>query len=207
MLLPADKLQAAAGCARGVALTWTLPLSNALALYEIDTPERMAAFVAQVGHESAGFTRTIENLNYSAQGLLSTWPNRFTPALAQTMARHPDEIANHVYGGRMGNTVPGDGYRYRGRGLLQITGRVNYEAVRDQLRLRVPMTPDLLAMPEALAEPRWAALSAAAYWHDHDLNELADAGDMARLTRRINGGANGMADRMARYARARKALC
>lgn len=206
MLLPADKLQAASGCTRGVALTWAVPLSNALALYGIDTPARLAAFVAQVGHESAGFTRTVENLNYSAQGLLATWPSRFTQALAQALARKPEAIANHVYGGRLGNRDPGDGYRYRGRGLLQITGRVNYEAVRDQLRQSVPMVPDLLELPETLAEPKWAALSACAWWHDHDLSELADRGAFDQITRRVNGGTNGAADRRARYERARAAL-
>ncbi len=93
-----------------------------------------------------------------------------------------------------------------GRGLLQVTGRANYEAVRDLLRETVPGTPDLLQQPEALAEPRWAALSAAAYWHDHELNALADAGDMRGLTRRINGGFNGLPDRLARYEKARAAL-
>lgn len=206
MQLTAESMQAATGCARGVALTWAPRLEHACGLYEIDTPPRLAAFLAQVGHESAGFTRTVENLNYSAEALQRVWPSRFTPEIARALARHPQEIANHVYGGRMGNTAPGDGWKYRGRGLLQVTGRVNYEAVRDQLRERMAGVPDLLAQPEALAEPRWAALSAAAWWDDHDLNPLADAGDMRGLTRRINGGFHGLDDRMARYERARQAL-
>lgn len=206
MQLTAELMQAATGCVRGVALTWAKPLGEACTQYEIDTPARLSAFLAQVGHESAGFTRTIENLNYSAEGLLRTWPSRFTPELAGRLAHHQQEIANHVYGGRMGNRDPGDGWKYRGRGVLMNTGRANYEAVRDLLRDRVAGVPDLLAQPEALAEPKWAALSAAAFWHDHDLNALADAGDMRGLTRRINGGLIGLDDRMARYATARKAL-
>lgn len=206
MPLTADQFAAATGCARGIALTWATPVGNACAAYGIDTPAAIAGFLAHAGHESAGFTRTVENLNYSADGLLKTWPNRYTPELAKLQAHHPDEIANHVYGGRMGNKDPGDGWRYRGRGLLQVTGRANYEAMRDLLRETSPGAPDLLTQPEALAEPRWAALSAAAWWAAHDLNALADAGDMRALTRRINGGENGLADRMARYAKARAAL-
>ena len=207
-MLTAEIMQSAGGCVRGVALTWAAPLSRACDLYEIDTPPRLAAFLAQVGHESAGFTRTVENLNYRAERLQAVWPSRFTPALARAMAHDQQAIAEHVYGGRMGNAPEGhgDGWRYRGRGLVMVTGKANYEAVRDLLRERVAGTPDLLSQPEALAEPRWAALSACAYWHDHDLNELADAGQFDTITRRINGGQVGAEDRRARYDRARKAL-
>ncbi len=206
MQLTADNMQAATGCARGTALTWAPYLAAACAQYGITTAPRLAAFLAQVGHESAGFTATVENLNYSAEALQRTWPSRFTPELAAQLARKPQLIADRVYGGRMGNKAPGDGWRFRGRGLLQVTGRANYEGVRDLLRQRIPDAPDLLQFPEALAEPKWAALSAAAFWHDHDLNALADAGEFRAMTRRINGGLNGMEDRQARYARARKAL-
>lgn len=206
MPLTAEQFAAATGCARGVALTWATPVANACRQYEIDTPGRMAGFLAHTGHESAGFTRTVENLNYSAEALLRTWPNRYTPQLAALQAHHADEIANHVYGGRMGNKDPGDGWKFRGRGLLMNTGRANYEAMRDLLRETLPGAPDLLTMPDALAEPRWAVLSAAAWWASHDLNTLADAGDMRAMTRRINGGELGLADRTARYAKARAAL-
>jgi putative chitinase len=205
MQLTADILQRC-GCARGVALTWAKPLGDACTLYEIDTRERLAPFLAEVGTESAGFTRTVENLNYRAEGLLKTWPSRFTPELAKQVVTHPDLIAEHVYGGRMGNKNPGDGWRYRGRGLMQVTGRANYEAVRDLLRERVQNVPDLIQLPEALAEPKWAALSAAAFWVDRGLNELADAGDFRAITVRINGGLNGLDDRRARLAQARNAL-
>lgn len=203
--LDADLLRRATGCARGVALTWAAPLANACLMYGITTPARLAAFLAQVGHESAGLTRTVESLNYSADGLLRTWPTRYTPELAREHARQQEVIANHVYGGRMGNSAPGDGWKYRGRGLIQVTGKANYEAVRDLLR-ECHDAPDLLAMPGILAEPRWAALSAGAYWQERDLNPLADAGDFDRITRRINGGTNGMADRRSRYAKAKAAL-
>lgn len=206
MQLTADKMQAATGCQRGLALTWAPYLSDACTRYGITTPARLAAFLAQVGHESAGFSRTVENLNYSAAGLEATWPSRFTPATAAQLARKPQLIAEHVYGGRMGNKAPGDGWRYRGRGLLQVTGRANYEAVRDLLRQRCPETPDLLQSPDVLSEPKWAALSAAAYWEDHELNALADAGSFDTITRRINGGQTGAADRRARYQKARAAL-
>ena len=206
MELTADILQRAGGCARGVAMTWAKPLGDACKLYEIDTPKRLAAFLAQVGHESAGFTRTVENLNYSAAGLIRTWPSRFTADSAKALEHRPDAIADHVYGGRMGNKDPGDGWRFRGRGLLMNTGRANYEAMREQLLEKMQNVPDIGAMPEILAEPKWAALAACAYWSDHDLNPLADAGDMRGITRRINGGEIGLQDRMARYERAKKAL-
>lgn len=206
MLPTADLLVRAVGCGRGVAATWEKPLAEACRLYEINTPMRLAAFLATIGHESAGLARTVESLNYSAERLQAVWPSRYTPELARQHARKPEFIANHVYGGRMGNKAPGDGWRFKGRGLLQVTGRANYEAVRDLLRERVRDTPDLLAQPEALAEPKWAALSAAAYWHERELNELADSGEFTRLSKRVNGGSNGMADRLERYKRAREVL-
>lgn len=206
MLLTAEKMQAATGCGRGLAMTWAPHLSEACPKFGITTPARLAAFLAQVGHESGSFGRTVENLNYSAAGLQATWPSRFTPALAASMARMPERIAEHVYGGRMGNRPEGsgDGYLYRGRGLIQVTGRANYEAVRDQLQ--AVGCPDLLVMPQVLAEPKWAALSAAAFWDSRHLNALADTGQFDQITRRINGGTTGSADRRARYERARKAL-
>ena len=206
MLLTADILQRVGGCTRGVAMTWAQPLSEACALYEIDTPARLSAFLAQVGHESAGLTRTVENLNYRAESLLRTWPTRFTADAAKALEHRPDAIADHVYGGRLGNNRPGDGWRFRGRGLLQVTGRANYEAVTELLRERVHAVPDLGELPETLAEPKWAAYSAAAWWADHDLNALADVGAFDQITRRINGGTNGSVDRRARYERAKRAL-
>lgn len=207
MLITADLLVRVMGCTRGAALTWAPHLAEACSLYGITTAPRIAAFLPQIGHESASLQRTVENLNYQADGLLRVWPKRFTRETAKAMAQKPAEIANHVYGGRLGNKEPGDGYRFRGRGLIQVTGRANYEAIQALLSEKVRGVPDLLKLPEVLAEPKWAALSAAAYWHDHRLNDLADELRFTDITRRINGGLIGAADRDARYAKARKALC
>lgn len=206
-MLTADLLQRATGCARGVALTWAKPLAEACALFEITTPARLAAFLATVGHESAGLTRTVESFAYRPDRLVAVWPSRFTPGLARELAGHPDAIAEHVYGGRMGNKAPGDGWRYKGRGPGMVTGRANYEAIRDLLRQRVPNAPDFVAEPGALAEPRWGAYAFAAYWEERGLNELADAGEFVRICRRVNGGDVGMEDRLRRYALAKRALC
>lgn len=213
MQLTAEQFAAATGCSRTLVQRWATPLAYACQLFQIDTAGRLTCFLATTGTESAGFNSTIENLNYSAVGLQKTWPDRYTPQLAALQAHHADEIANHVYGGRMGNKNPGDGYRFRGRGLLMNTGRANYEAVGDLLREHEPATPDLVAMPETLAEPRWAALAAAALWQHWGLNELADADDFLAINRRVNLGDKnsrhmpiGWDDRLARYGKARKAL-
>ena len=206
MLPSASQIEQAAGCSAATAAKWAEPLRAACLRYEIDTPARLAAFFAQVGHESASLTRTVENLNYSAEGLLRTWPSRFTRESATLLARKPEQIANRVYGGRLGNgpEATGDGWRYRGRGLIQVTGKANYAGIRDTLRERVQDVPDFELQPHLLESPQWAALSAAAYWDDHDLNALADAGEFRKITTRINGGQIGAADRNARYAKARR---
>lgn len=202
MLPTANQIEAAVGCARVVAQNISEPMRETCRVYDIDTGPRVAAFLAQTGHESASFTRTRENLNYSADGLMRTWPSRFTRALAEQVARKPEHIANIAYGGRLGNKNPGDGWRYIGRGWTQVTGLANYEAITALVHEKVPTVPDFTLHPELLESPRWAALSAGAYWNDHELNELADKGDFARITKRINGGTIGSADRNARYARA-----
>jgi putative chitinase len=206
MLPTAEILARAIGCGRGVACTFEKPLRDACALYEIDTLERLAAFLATIGHESADLTRTVENLNYSVEGLQRTWPSRYTPELAKAHAHKPEAIANFVYGGRMGNRGPGDGWNYRGRGLIQVTGRSNYEAIGEALKEKLRDVPDLVTQPSALAEPKWAAMSAGCYWHERDMNTIADVGDFHRLSVRINGGETGMKDRLARYGKARAAL-
>jgi putative chitinase len=157
-------------------------LSVGMALYGIDTPQRQAAFLAQIGHESAG-------LKYVSE----VWgPTR----------------AQERYEGRedLGNTHPGDGSRFRGHGLIQTTGRANHAKVRDRLRERFHDVPDFEAEPEALMDTQWAALSACDYWDMRNLNELADAGDFETLTRRINGGLNGYEDRCDRWEFAKRAL-
>ena len=194
--------------ARLVAGVFVVALQRAMDEREIDTPARRAAFLAQVGHESSQLTRLVENLNYSARGLAATWPSRYLGAdgqpnaLAQRLARNPRAIANNAYASRNGNgdEASGDGWRYRGRGLLQITGRSNYRAAGTGLGQPLEQEPELLEQPE------WAAISAAWWWSTHGLNELADRGEFAAITRRINGGLNGQAERLALWERAKRVL-
>jgi len=177
------------------------PLLNvAMHQYQIIGPERTAAFIAQLGHESGHLAKVTENLNYSAEALRLTWPKRFDIALANSVARKPQLIASIVYGNRMGNTAPGDGWKYRGRGLIQITGKGNYRACGEALGL------ELVAEPELLEKPQHACMSAAWFWATNGLNTLADAGDLYQITQRINGGQNGATDRQALYTRALKVL-
>lgn len=181
---------------------WLDALDHACALYGINTIARQAMWMAQCAHESAGFKLLVESMRYSADALLRTWPRRFTPTLAQAMAFREEAIANHVYGGRLGNGLPesGDGWRYRGRGLLHITGRENYASAGRELGV------DLIDHPELLEEPRIAALSAGWYWREHGCNELADDDDFESTTLAINGGGNGGASRANWLARARELL-
>ena len=175
-MIDAQLLQTAVGCTPERADLFAPHLSAACRYYGIDTPERLAAFLAQIGHESGSL-------------------------------RYVREIADgSAYEGRrdLGNLVSGDGARYRGRGLIQLTGRDNYRQMRDLLDHLGP--PDFLDFPAALEEPQWAAWSAAAWWHSRHLSDLADAGDFDAITRRINGGTNGAADRRQRWERAKAAL-
>lgn len=181
-------------------------LNRGMTRFGITSPVRVAAFLAQVGHESGQLTRLVENLNYSARGLAATWPSRYLGAdgqpnaLAQRLARNPRAIANNAYASRNGNRdeASGDGWRYRGRGLLQITGRANYHAAGAGLGQPLEQEPELLEQPE------WAAISAAWWWSTHGLNELADRGDFAAITRRINGGMNGQVERLALWEQAKR---
>ena len=175
-------------------------LNTAMSRYQIVGLKRVASFIAQVGHESGQLTHLVENLNYSADALRKTWPSRFDACLASAVARKPEQIANIAYGNRMGNTGPGEGWMYRGRGLIQITGRANYQLCGDALAL------DLINHPELLEKPQHACISAAWFWATNGLNTLADAGKFEAITQRINSGQNGAADRHALYARALKVL-
>ena len=175
-------------------------LNAAMSRYQIVGTKRIAAFIAQVGHESSHLVRLVENLNYSADALRKTWPSRFDVNLANDAARNPEQIANIAYGNRMGNSAPGDGWKYRGRGLIQITGKNNYRACGEALGL------DLIMQPELLEKPQYACMSAAWFWATNGLNNLADAGKFDAITQRINGGQTGAADRQALYARALKVL-
>lgn len=183
VLLTPELLRRAIGCSASLAERYAAPLSDACRVYGIDTPVRLAAFLAQIGHES-GSLRYVREI--------------WGPTPAQLR-----------YEGRtdLGNTEPGDGSRYRGHGLIQTTGRGNHRAVTARLRARgIDYCPDFEAEPERLEEPCWAALSAADYWDWRGLNALADAGRFELITRRINGGLNGQADRLVRWERARQAL-
>lgn len=183
-------------------------LNRAMTRYKIDSPVRVAAFLAQIGHESAGLTAVVENLNYSAPGLAATWPNRYRGAdgkpnqLALKISRDREQIANHTYADRMGNgpARSGDGWKYRGRGYIQTTGRANYESLTKALGVNI------LAVPDLLEQPEYAALSAAYFWQSKGLNELADANQFDLITRKINGGTNGSADRNARWEKAKRVL-
>ena len=175
-------------------------LNTAMGRYQIVGAKRIAAFIAQVGHESSHLTRLVENLSYSADALRRNWPSRFSVELASAVARKPEQIANIAYGNRMGNSAPGDGWKYRGRGLIQITGKNNYRACGEALGL------DLISQPELLEKRQHACMSAAWYWATTGLNTQADAGKFDAITQRINGGQNGAADRQALHGRALKVI-
>lgn len=154
--------------------------------------ERLHFFLAQIGHESGGLKIRCENMNYSPERLMQVWPRRF-PDLASTngFARAPEALANNVYGGRMGNDAPGDGWKYRGRGFIQITGKDGYRQVGERAGL------DLVADPDQALDPRNCLRIACAFWDWKRINPLCDAGDFTAVTRRINGGTVGMQDRFA----------
>lgn len=185
--------------ALGIADQWLQPLNDAMARFNINTPQRAAAFIGQCAHESANFGTLTENLNYRMEALVAVWPRHF-PALdvAAQYHRKPEQIANRAYANRMGNGPEdsGDGWKYRGRGLIQLTGKSNYQLASDALRV------DLVANPDAATEPAMAALTAAWFWSKHSLNELADKGNNQLISRRINGGTHGMEDRLSRTAKA-----
>jgi len=187
--------------ALGIDGKWKEPLEETFAKYEINTNDRQACFLGQCMHESGGFKFLRENLNYSAKALMATWPSRF-PDLdtATAYERQPEKIAEKVYGGRMGNTEDGDGAKYIGRGLIQTTGKENYTHCGEALGI------DLVSAPQLLEEPRYAALSAGWFWNKRGLNALADQGDIDIMTKRINGGNIGLADRKAKIDKVRSIL-
>lgn len=203
--------RAAAGISQSLAERWYPHLLGAMARFHIDTPARQADFLAQIGHESGGFSVISESLNYSPQGLLVTFPRkRISEAECRRLGRQPgersvptarqQEIANLVYGGRYGNDRPGDGWLYRGRGLKQVTFRDNYAECGKALSL------DLVAKPDLLLQDEFAALSAGWFWASRGLSMYADAGDFVGQTKVINGGTNGLADRQERRQVARRIL-
>jgi putative chitinase len=179
--------------ALGIEGKWFEPLQETFEKYQINTPKRQACFIGQCMHESGGFKFLKENLNYSAKALMATWPSRFPDMdMAEKYERQPEKIANKVYSGRMGNTEDGDGAKYIGRGLIQLTGKDNYMAFGEAIG------EDLVSNPQLVEQPRYAALSAGWFWNKRGLNTLADAMDVETMSRRINGGTIGMADRIAK---------
>jgi putative chitinase len=177
---------------------WYDALTKLLPDYEINTPQRMAAFLAQCAHESANFTALQENLNYKAASLSRVWPSRFPPGIAEQYAHNPEKIANRAYCDRMGNgnEASGDGWRYCGRGLIQLTGKDNYTAFADS----IGVTPEEVS--EYLATFEGATQSACWFWESNNLNRFADSGDIETLTKRINGGTIGLEDRKKHYQHA-----
>ena len=179
--------------ALGIDPKWLDPLNKTFEKYEINTPVRQAAFIGQCQHESANFTRLQENLNYSAKGLMATWPSRFPDIdTAERYEYQPEKIANKVYGGRadLGNNQDGDGWKFSGKGLIQLTGRTNATVCGQALG------KPFAEHPELLLEPENACLSAGWFWNKRGLNSLADDENWELLTKRINGGLNGLQDRI-----------
>ena len=171
-------------------------LTKAAATYDIlSTKQRVAMFLAQCAHESGGFSALKENLNYSADGLLKIFPKYFDATTAAQYARNPEKIANKVYASRMGNgpEASGDGWKFRGRGLLQTTGCNNYTAVAKEFKMTVDEVVAYLDTYEG------AAMSAGLFWHTNGLNAIADIGDVVEATKKINGGTHGLEDRKRLY--------
>jgi len=185
---------------------WHAVLEKLLPQYQIDTPQRIAAFIAQCAHESANFTILKENLNYRAATLRKIFPKYFpTDAMAADYASRPNKqeaIANKVYANRMGNgdETSGDGYRFCGRGLIQLTGRENYSWFAASLDISVEEASEYLQTFEG------AAQSACWFWETNNLNQWADADDIVTLTKRINGGTIGLEDRKKHYEHAKHIL-
>ena len=180
----------------GIDHKWLAPLEETFAKYDISTPARQACFMGQCAHESGNFKTLQENLNYSAEGLMKTWPSRFpTKEIADQYARNPAKIAGKVYNGRLGNTSEEEASKYLGRGLIQLTGKENYA------NCGLGIGVDFLANPTLLLDTRYATLSAGWFWNKKGLNGLADASDIETMTKRINGGLIGLEDRKAKIAK------
>lgn len=166
--------------------------------FGVNTPQRLAHFLAQTGHESGGFRVTTENLNYSAKGLCGIFKKYFTPESAAEYQRKPEKIANIVYANRMGNgnQASGDGFKFRGRGYIQLTGKTNYQAFDKTVEDNIEANPDLVAT-------KYPLLSAAWFWSKNGLNTIADTGAsdevVTKITKKVNGGTIGLADRIAHF--------
>lgn len=205
MLNSVEQLMAATGCTKDRATLFLPFLQGTMKAYEITTPRRMAGFLSQISHESARLTQLQESLNYSIDGLLKTFGrHRISEADARKHGRAPgrpanqEAIANLLYGGswgalNLGNVMAGDGWRFIGRGLKQLTGRDNYR------RCGLAIGGDFVMHPERLLMPVNACLSAGWFWRVNGLNAIADSGDVRKMTRVVNGGLNGLPERTAMY--------
>jgi putative chitinase len=182
---------------------WHEALCKILPDYDINTPERVACFLGQTMVESAGYKALTENLNYKPETLMKVWPHYFpTPEIAQQYGHHPEQIANRAYANRMGNgpESSGDGWKFCGRGLIQITGKDNYSRFAQSIDTPVDEIPDFLATFEG------AVQSACWFWESNNLNALADNGDVVGLTKKINGGTLGLQERQQHTAQAHQIL-
>ena len=182
---------------------WVTALNDTFSQFGILTPNQQAAFIGQCGHECGHFRILEENLNYRAATLMKLWPKRFpTLEIANAYAGNPKKIANMVYANRMGNRdeSSGDGYRFRGRGCIQLTGHANYFHAGKALGVDFVMEPDLVATP------KYAAMTAGWFWKTHGCNEVAESADWLKLTKKINGGTIGLEDRIAHTKQALEAL-
>ena len=181
---------------------WTDALNKILPDYDINSVNRIAAFLGETYVESAGYTALHENLNYTAQSLCRVWPSHFTADIADQYAHNPERIANRAYAGRMGNgdEASGDGWNYCGRGLIQITGRNNYQAFADSLQMNIADVPAFLQTFEG------AIQSATAFWETNNLNQFADSWNIQKLSIKINGGELGLPERIAQCNHALQVL-
>lgn len=176
----------------GVSAIWVEPINTTLVAFGINNADEIAAFIAQTAHESGRYTRLEEGLNYSAESLVRVWPSHFNASNAAQYAHQPERIANRAYASRDGNRdeASGDGYRFRGRGAIQLTGHDNYWHCGQTIKI------DLVATPDLVSTPMYAMLSAGWFWKTHKCNLLADNEDWVALTKRINGGTIGLEDRV-----------
>lgn len=187
---------------------WVDPLNETFARFAIDTPVRQASFIGQCGHECGNFKVLEENLNYRAATLLKLFPRTpkrswgFTPEEAAAYERQPKKIANRIYANRMNNRdeASGDGFRFRGRGILQLTGAANYHHAGKALGVDFIMEPDLVATP------KYAAMTAGWFWNTHKINQFADVQDWVTMTKKINGGTIGLDDRIKHIYKALEVL-
>jgi len=204
--LTADQVKKCTKCSNENLAKYYDFLRGTCSEFNINSEARLAAFFSQISHESANLSRIVENLNYSAKRLMQVWPKRFpTVADAIPYERNPEKLANLVYANRMGNgsEESGDGWKYRGRGFIQLTGRWNYQKLSEYFG------EDFVERPDLLLDDIWCSLSAGWFWvygTGTNLNYLADQEDILEITKKINGGVHGLSDRLNRYNEARAVL-